>query len=165
VGDMEDLSIFDDESFDVVLSSFGIGYADNLEKTFQEVFRVLRKDGLFVFADVHPITDKGRIIRYRKRRIWGISNYFDRKRCLWTWKRKGKKAKFYGYHRTIQDYFNLLTGAGFVVEKILEPEPYSINNIGETERKKIPYLEEDFVKNYDLWKRIPYTIVFKARKP
>jgi len=165
VGDMEDLSIFDDESFDVVLSSFGIGYADNLEKTFQEVFRVLRKDGLFVFADVHPITDKGRIIRYRKRRIWGISNYFDRKRCLWTWKRKGKKAKFYGYHRTIQDYFNLLTGAGFVVEKILEPEPYSINNIGETERKKIPYLEEDFVKNYDLWKRIPYTITFKARKP
>jgi hypothetical protein len=37
--------------------------------------------------------------------------------------------------------------------------------MGEAERKKIPYLEEDFVKNYDLWKRIPYTIIFKARKP
>jgi ubiquinone/menaquinone biosynthesis C-methylase UbiE len=162
---MEDLSIFDDESFDVVLSSFGIGYADSLEQTFQEVFRVLRKGGLFVFADVHPIADKGRIIRYGKRRIWGISNYFDRKRYIWTWKQKGNKAKFYGHHRTIQDYFNLLKGAGFVVEKILEPEPYSIHNMGKAERKKIPYLEEGFIKNYDLWKRIPYTIIFKAIKP
>jgi ubiquinone/menaquinone biosynthesis C-methylase UbiE len=163
VGNMEDLSIFDSESFDIVLSSFGIGYVDNLEKTFQEVFRVLQKDGLFVFADVHPIADKGRIIRYGKRRIWGISNYFDRKRYMWRW--KGTKVKFYGRHRTIQDYFHLLKGAGFVVETILEPEPYPINNLSETERKKIPYLEEEFVKNYDLWRRIPYTIIFKVRKP
>jgi SAM-dependent methyltransferase len=164
-GNMEDLGRFDDESFDVALSSFGIGYADDLEKTFQEVFRVLRKNVLYVFSDVHPIADKGRTIRYGKRRIWGISNYFDRKRYLWTWKQKGNEARFYGYHRTIQDYFNLLTGAGFVFEKILETEPYSINNTDETERKKIPYLEEGFVRNYDLWKRIPYTIIFKARKP
>lgn len=167
VGNMEDLSIFDSESFDIVLSSFGIGYVDNIKKTFQEVFRVLRKSGLFVFADVHPIADRGRVIRYGKRRIWGISNYFNRKRYLWTWNQQVIKAKvkFYGRHRTIQDYFNLLKGIEFVIEAILEPEPYPMSNMSEVERKKIPYIMEDFVRNYDLWKRIPYTIIFKARKP
>ncbi|MEM3596541.1 MAG: class I SAM-dependent methyltransferase [Candidatus Bathyarchaeia archaeon] len=69
IGSMEDLSMFQGESFDIVLSSFGIGYAENLAKTFHEVFRVLRKSGLFVFADVHPIANRGRTIRYGKRRI------------------------------------------------------------------------------------------------
>ena len=165
VGNMEDLSTFHDESFGIVLSSFGIGYVENLTRTFQEVFRILRKGGLFVFCGVHPIANRGRVIRYGKRRIWGISNYFSRRKRTWTWKIEGKVAKFYGYHRTIQDYFNLLITTGFVVEKILEPEPYPLNEMSEVERKQIPYVHEDFVKDYDLWRRIPYTILFKAKKP
>lgn len=165
IGSMEDLSMFQGESFDIVLSSFGIGYAENLAKTFHEVFRVLRKSGLFVFADVHPIANRGRTIRYGKRRIWGLSNYFDRRKRLWTWKIEGKVAQFQGYHRTIQDYFDLLLTAGFVIEKILEPKPCPLDKMSEVEKRRIPYVYEDFVKNYDLWKRIPYTIIFKARKP
>lgn len=165
IGNMEDLSMFHNESFDIVLSSFAIGYVENLARTFQEVFRVLRAKGLFVFCGVHPIANRGRVIRYGKRRIWGVSNYFDRRRRIWRWKTEGKVAKFYGCHRTIQDYFNLLVTAGFVVEKILEPEPYPLNKMSEAERKRIPYVHEDFVKDYDLWRRIPYTILFKAKKP
>jgi SAM-dependent methyltransferase len=165
VGNMEDLSVFQNESFDIVLSSFAVGYVENLTKTFQETFRVLRKKGTFVFAEVHPIVDRGRIIRYGRRRIWGISNYFDRKRRVWRWKIDAKVAEFYGHHRTIQDCFNLLVTAGFVVEKILEPEPYSLDRISKTERERVPYVHEDFLKNYDLWKRIPYAILFKAKKP
>jgi len=164
-GNMEDLNMFQRESFDIVLSSFAIGYAESLSRTFHEVFRVLRKRGLFVFCDVHPITNRGRIIRYGKRRIWGISNYFDRKRRVWKWKTEGKVAKFYGYHRTIQDYFNLLLTEGFVIEKILEPEPYPLDKMSKAEIKRIPYLHQYYVKDYDLWKKIPYTILFKARKP
>jgi len=165
VGNMEDLSLFDDESFDMVLSSFAIGYVDDLSRTFQEVFRVLRKRGLFVFCEVHPIADRGRIIQHGKGRIWKMSNYFDRRRRIWTWKRNGKMAKFYGYHRTIQDYFDSLVSTGFVVEKILEPEPYHINKMSEAERNRVSYIEEGFLKDYDIWKKIPYTILFKARKP
>ena len=164
-GSMEDLSMFQRESFDIVLSSFAIGYVENLSRTFREVFRVLQKRGLFVFCDVHPIADRGRIIRYGKRRIWGISNYFDRKKRVWKWKTEGKVARFYGYHRTIQDYFNLLVTEDFVIEKILEPEPYPLDKMSKAEIKRIPYLHQDYVKDYDLWKKIPYTILFKARKP
>jgi len=164
VGSMEDLGIFNNASFDIVLSSFAVGYVENLARTFQEVFRVLRKNGLFVFAEVHPITNRGRTIRYGKRRIWGISNYFDRRRRIWTWRINEKTAKFCGYHRTIQDYFSLLITTGFVVEKILEPEPYQLDKMSEAEIERIPYLHEDFLKHYDLWRKIPYTILFKARK-
>ncbi|MDH5482427.1 MAG: methyltransferase domain-containing protein [Candidatus Bathyarchaeota archaeon] len=166
VRNMEDLSEFRNVSFDIVLSSFAIGYVENLKEAFEEVFRVLRRGGLFVFADVHPLADRGRVVRRGKRRIWGISNYFDRRRHTWTWKfEDGKVAKFIGRHRTIQDFFDLLVATGFVIEKILEPEPYSLNKMSEDERKRIPYVELRFIKNFDLWKRIPFTIIFKARKP
>ncbi len=164
VGNMEDLSMFHNERFDIVLSSCAIGYVENLRKTFQEVFRILRKNGLFVFCVVHPIANRGRAVRYGNRRYWGIGNYFDRRRRMWTWKVQGKVAKFYGYHRTIQDYFNLIVATDFVVEKMLEPELYPLDKMSEVDRKRIPYFHKDFVKDYDIWRRIPYIILFKARK-
>lgn len=165
VGDMEDLSMFNNESFDTVLSSCAIGYSQNPKQVFLEVFRVLRKRGLFVFCVVHPIANRGRKIRYGKRSIWGIGNYFDRRRRTWTWKIKGKVAKFHGYHRTFQDYFNSLVSTGFVAERILEPEPYRLDKMTEAERKKIPYFEEGYLKEYEVWRRIPFTLLFRARKP
>lgn len=164
IGNMEDLSVFQDERFDVVLSSCAIGYVENLKRTFQEVFRILRKNGLFVFCVVHPIANRGRAVRYGKRRYWGIGNYFDRRRRIWTWKVQGKVAKFYGYHRTMQDYFNLIVTAGFVVEKILEPEPYALNKMTEEEKQRIPYYWKGSENEYDTWRRIPYIILFKAKK-
>lgn len=165
VGNMEDLGMFSDGSFDVVLSSCALGYVENLAQTFREVFRVLKKNGLFVFCVVHPIANRGRAVRYGKRKMWAIGNYFDRRRRIWTWKTDGKVAKFYGYHRTFQDYFNQVAAAGFVVEEILEPEPYPLTKMSVSERKRIPYIHEQYVKEYDVWRRIPFTILFKAKKP
>jgi hypothetical protein len=64
----------------------------------------------------------------------------------------------------IEDYFNPLVASGFVVERILEPAPYPLQRMNENERKKIPYFADYFVKYYDVWRRVPYTIIFKARK-
>lgn len=67
-GNMENLSRFENESFDIVLSAFGMGYSENLTKTIRETYRVLRKNGLLVFAEVHPIAERGRPIRHGKAR-------------------------------------------------------------------------------------------------
>lgn len=83
VGDMQDLRIFKDESFDTVLSSFAMDFADDVLAVFREVFRVLRKHGLFVFAVTHPIVGTGRPVRYGGGRRWAISNYFNRKKHGW----------------------------------------------------------------------------------
>jgi len=118
-----------------------------------------------VFCVVHPIANRGRVVRYGKRRLWGLGNYFDRRRRTWKWQIEDKVAEFYGYGRTFQDYFDSLASAGFTVEKILEPKPYPINKMTDVEIEKIPYFEEGFLKDYDIWKRIPYTLLFKTRRP
>lgn len=51
------------------------------------------------------------------------------------------------------------------LKKVLKPEPYRIDRISVSEREKLPYLHEYYVKHYDLLKRIPYTLIFKARRP
>jgi ubiquinone/menaquinone biosynthesis C-methylase UbiE len=165
VGSMENMTMFSDESFDIVLSSCAIGYSENYGQTFHEAFRVLRRGGLFVFCVVHPIANRGRAVRYGKRRLWGLGNYFDRRRRTWAWKFDKCSAKFYGYHRTFQDYFNSIVSAGFIVVKVLEPEPFPLDKMTEEEKRKIPYYWEVSEKEYDIWRRIPYTLLFKAKKP
>jgi len=36
--------------------------------------------------------------------------------------------------------------------------------LSERERKKIPYVSEYYTKYYDMWRKTPYTIIFKTRK-
>ena len=164
-GNMEDLGIFDDESFDIVLSSFAFDYVDHPLETFQESFRVLRKSGLFVLAVVHPIAHRGRVVHYGKRRMWAVGNYFDRRKRPWNWKIEGGTVRFVTGQRTLQDYFDLLVNAGFVVERILEPEPFNVDKLSEQKRRNIPYISEYYSKYYDIWSKVPYTIIFKTRKP
>lgn len=164
VGDMQDLRIFKGESFDAVLSSFGISYADSVLAVFCEVFRVLRKHGLFVFATSHPIIGTGRPTRYGGGKRWAISNYFDRRKRVWKWRTKHGIAEFYGGQITVQDYFDMLTKAGFAVERIVEPEPYRLRKMTESQLARIPYSDPGYVKNYDLWRKVPFTIIFKARE-
>jgi SAM-dependent methyltransferase len=164
VGCMENLSVFHAESFDIVLSSFAIDYAADVQRTFKEVFRVLRGTGLFVFAAAHPIINKGRPMRYGKRRVWAVANYFDRRRRVWKWRVEEGVAEFRGRQITIQDYFDFLVKAGFSVDRILEPEPYPIGNMSPSELARVPYFEAGFLKNYDLMQRVPYTIIFKTHK-
>ena len=53
-GAAEDLSAFDENTFDLVLSSFAFDYVADLPRTYSEVGRVLRPGNLFVFCHSHP---------------------------------------------------------------------------------------------------------------
>ena len=54
IGDMCELP-FADESFDFVYSSLAVHYSETPEKVYEEVYRVLKKDGLFLFSVAHPL--------------------------------------------------------------------------------------------------------------
>ena len=54
VGDMNNLP-FEDDSFDFVYSSLAIHYTATPETTYKEVYRVLKKEGLFLFSIGHPL--------------------------------------------------------------------------------------------------------------
>ena len=164
LGDMQNLRRFQPASFDAVLSSHAIGYAENVGTVFSEVARILRPGGLFVFAEGHPVIRTGCPIRFRKGRRWAVGNYFDRKKRVWTWKTPDGVAVFEGGQITVQDFFDLLTQAGFAVERIVEPEPYRLDKMTEAQRARMPYSDPGYVKDYDLWRKVPFTIIFRARK-
>jgi hypothetical protein len=112
----------------------------------------------------HPIIGRGKPTRHGKKRVWAVSNCFDRRKRAWKWRVEDGVAEFSGRQITIQDYFDLLTKTGFSVERALEPEPYPIERMSEAEPAKILYLEAGFLRDCDLWRKVPYTIIFKTRK-
>ena len=154
VCDMQDLSMFKSDNFDLVTSSFVAHYLDDIRKAFSEVFRVLKLQGIFTFSAMHPIT-KGQWEKdSQDRRLhWNVDNYFDRSILVAQWRTKdGRIIELSFKHRTVQDYFDALTSAGFVVERLVEPEPIGNGKVLN-------------VSIYERTKRIPYYILLKARKP
>jgi SAM-dependent methyltransferase len=153
VCDMQDLSIFGSETFDLVTSSIVVGYLDDLKKAFLEVFRVLKPQGIFTFSENHPML-KGEWEKDREgRRLhWNLDNYFERSIIIDKWKtQSGGIIETRSQHRTVQDYFDALTSSGFIVERLVEPEPIDTGTLPNMNR-------------YERAKRIPYFILFKARK-
>jgi ubiquinone/menaquinone biosynthesis C-methylase UbiE len=156
VCDMQDMSMFERNSFDTVVSSIVVDSLDFLEKAFSEVYRVLKEGGTFAFSENHPLLkgswekDSG-----GKRLHWNIDNYFERSVRTTEWKRKdGKVVQTSSRHRTVQDYFDALTSSGFLVERLVEPEPSD----------KAVLDNPASVEHYRRAKRIPIFILFKARK-
>jgi 2-polyprenyl-3-methyl-5-hydroxy-6-metoxy-1,4-benzoquinol methylase len=153
VCDMQDLSIFDSDTFDLVTSSIVVGYLDDLKKAFLEVFRVLKPQGIFSFSENHPML-KGEWEKDREgRRLhWNLDNYFERSIIIAKWKtQNGGIIETRSQHRTVQDYFDALLSAGFTIERLVEPEPIDAGTLPKKHR-------------YERAKRIPYFILFKARK-
>ncbi len=55
-GNMQDLSMFEDESFDCIIHPWSNGYIDNVRPVWQECARVLKKNGLLLAGFGNPIS-------------------------------------------------------------------------------------------------------------
>jgi cytosine/adenosine deaminase-related metal-dependent hydrolase/ubiquinone/menaquinone biosynthesis C-methylase UbiE len=53
-----------EDSFDIVLGSFLLGYVDDLERLGRKIRQMLRPGGLVVFSDIHPET--ARLLRWKR---------------------------------------------------------------------------------------------------
>lgn len=115
---------FDDESFDVVLSSLAFHYVKDFETLAKKINKVLRKDGILIFSAEHPVftaegsqdwfyDEHGNILHFP------VDNYFIEGE---------RKAIFLGeevikYHKTLTTYLNSLLNNGFELINIVEPQP------------------------------------------
>lgn len=95
VGDMHELP-FDDNSFDFIYSSLSIHYSSDPEKVYKEVYRVLKKDGNFLFSVGHPMrwTSEKIMIDNKEFKLLGYQN-------------SNKENKIYGNYNTftkIEEY-------------------------------------------------------------
>ncbi|GAA1602310.1 class I SAM-dependent methyltransferase [Kribbella karoonensis] len=107
-------------AFDIVCSAFGaLPFVADVGTAFREVARVLRPGGLLVFSVTHPfrwtMPDDPSAAGLRI-----THSYFDRTPYVEV--DDSGTPVYAEHHRTTGDWIRALTGAGFVVDDLLEPE-------------------------------------------
>jgi len=111
------LTMLDDEAFDLVLSALALDYVKDWNFLFGEFRRVLRPGGQLAFSVVHPADDF-----YR---MHPDGTYFDVEQVSVTFRFRnhGISQAVPYYRRPLAAMVNPLIGAGFTIERIVEPQP------------------------------------------
>ncbi len=126
------LDFLPDDSFDLVLSPLVMDYVKNWATTFGEFHRILKEGGRFVFSIEHPQA------KYDAHRA--SSNYFEVELVEYEWRGFGPAVRMPSYRRPLGAVINPLIGAGFILERLLEPLPT------EEFRLKAPEEYEDLIR-------------------
>lgn len=101
--------------FDIVYSTYDIGWTVDLEKTFKQVASYLKKDGVFIFSWTHPIH---KCVGCKNGMLIFENSYFDEEL-------EHVSADFCGgelrlANRKISTYINALASADFQIENMIE---------------------------------------------
>jgi len=150
VHDVQDLGFIEDETFDIVVSYLNQCDLPDFKANNKEVFRVLKRGGKFIIANLHPMrsaigswyrNDKGEKLHVI------LDNYFDESERHW----KMLGVEFTNFHRTLSTYLNNFIETGFIVKKIIEP------TVTADKLKEYPDLDDEL--------RVPNFIVYVLEKP
>jgi SAM-dependent methyltransferase len=93
---LEKRLLFSSQIFDTVFSSMALHYVRNIHRLFYEVFRVLHRNGIFIFLIPHPFYVYDRHLR-------GASTYKARKKT--SARILVGKIPVTFYHRPLDEYF------------------------------------------------------------
>ena len=141
---------FKNNEFNVVNSSLVPHYFKNLSPLFNEVNRILKKNGAYVFSMHHPIMEVTHRLEAnnKKSKKLVFEPYFHND--LYEWKLR-EKMNMISYHHTFENIFSSLKKSGFKVDDLVEPIAI----------KKMEKLDKEF---YDRIKKRPCFLIIKARK-
>lgn len=134
VASFSELSLFDNASFDAIVSFMALMDSPDYEGAIKEFHRVLRGKGELFFSITHPCfltkgfswirDEQGNAIKFTG------SDYYTRQSSLEHWKfSKGPIPEdttpfaVPRFPRTLSDYLNTLTKVGFILKRIKEPRP------------------------------------------
>lgn len=145
-GSVTDLGMFPDDRFDIAFNAYVFQWVDDLAACFRETHRVLRPDGRFVFSMPHPTYDLADPESHRVE-----ESYFDTGRQVTP--QEDLDTDMVTYRHTVSGVHNALVGAGFRVERILEPGSDDPDDYEEG-----PWGE----RTPELLAKLPSTLVFEA---
>ena len=109
------LDFLETGSFDLVVSSLALDYVKDWDPIFREFSRVLRPSGRFVFSVGHPSDE------FYEHHSEG--NYFDVEQVDMVWTGFGTPFTVPYYRRSLGAMLDPVLGAGFTLERLLEPRP------------------------------------------
>lgn len=143
----EDLP-FEDEAFDLIVSSLTLHYIEDWTPTFREFQRVLKPGGSLIFSVHHPFMD----VKHYDR-----PDYFARELLTEVWnKQESGPVEVTFYRRPIQEIINV-TSSRFRIEQIVEPQPSLAH-------KDNPEAAEWVAKWFDRLMTNPHFLIVKANK-
>jgi SAM-dependent methyltransferase len=107
--------------FDLAVSSLALHYVDAIGDLFAKVHDSLRPGGRLVFSVEHPVITSSNesVLNSPVRGAWIVDQYFERGRREVSW----MGDEVVKYHRTVEDYLNLLVDSGFRLERMRESDP------------------------------------------
>jgi ubiquinone/menaquinone biosynthesis C-methylase UbiE len=162
--DAGNLHVLEKDAFDIVTCFMALQDIENYKDAIKEVYRVLKKGGHFIFVMPHPCFEKrviqGEIIggwefkgepSMENALYYKVDKYFDTHRYTISWNMERLHHPFIttAFHRTLTDYADALSGAGFLISRLKEPTP--------PEKGYVEYHIEDTL-------RIPQSIIIEAVK-
>ncbi|MCP3028877.1 class I SAM-dependent methyltransferase [Halobacillus sp. A5] len=125
-------------AFDLVISRLALHYIDNLLPLLCRINKALREGGRFIFTVQHPVlTASMRSAQKEGRRTdWIVDDYFFSGKRSEPW--MGQQVV--KYHRTFEEYFQLLNAAGFEIKDVREgkPDPFYFTEEEYKRRARIP---------------------------
>lgn len=110
---------FADASVDVAFTAYGaVPFVADAARIHREVARVLRAGGTWAFSTSHPIRWAFPDLA-DERGLTAFRSYFDRTPYV---EYEGGRLAVAEYHRTLGDHVTDVVGAGFAIERLVEPE-------------------------------------------
>ncbi len=103
------------DTFDMVLAPLVFDYIDDWRLMLKELNRVLKDRGIILFSCGHPCFDFHR---------YGTENYFKTELVKDVWSSGFKeKIEMPFFRRSLSEKISSLVDSGFLVDRILEPQP------------------------------------------
>jgi len=147
VGDIEKLP-FESHKFDIIFSAMVIGHLKDWNKVLNEVHRVLKENGTFVFSIFNPFKEVSTKVTWKGKTFKVIDHYFKERIYYNDWIHKNKKFVISHHHKTYGTIIKLLVKHKF---ELIDYEdckpPISVKN-------KYPYEYEKTINipNFCVWK-------------
>jgi SAM-dependent methyltransferase len=118
---------------DLVTSCLALNHVEDLGNVFMQVRTALRTDGRMILSVEHPIiTSNYRNLEAGRRTSWLVDDYFltGARPHRWVGREVVK------YHRTLEDYLDLLQGSGLQLVTLRESRPLRENFQSEEEYRR-----------------------------
>lgn len=141
-----------DSSADLVVAYMSLHDFDDLPRAIGEIGRLLTAGGRFCFSIVHPINSAGAHAERSAEAPFVIQgSYLTPRRTQYISDRSGIPMTFHSQHRPVSSYFEAMTGAGLLVERLLEPpidESFVVEDASEVRWRRLPlYLFVSAIKS------------------